>query len=144
MKRTTNSRKKKRIGRGGARGGKSGRGDKGQRSRAGRNIRPALRDELQRVPKRRGHNKNRARGVRTGGKEIRNVTVRMLEKNFAEQETVTPSALVRKNIINNIRGRTPAVKIIATGTIEKPITVRRCAVSGGARKIIETAGGTIR
>ena len=45
---------KKRIGRGGKRGTYSGRGMKGQKSRAGRKIRPAIRDLIQRTPKLRG------------------------------------------------------------------------------------------
>lgn len=45
---------KKRIGRGGKRGTYSGRGMKGQKARAGRKIRPAIRDLMQRTPKLRG------------------------------------------------------------------------------------------
>ncbi len=45
---------KKRVGRGGKRGTTSGRGTKGQHSRAGRRIRPAERDFIQRLPKLRG------------------------------------------------------------------------------------------
>jgi ribosomal protein L15 len=45
---------KKRIGRGGKRGTYSGRGMKGQKSRAGRKIRPSVRDLIQRTPKLRG------------------------------------------------------------------------------------------
>lgn len=52
---------KKRIGRGGKRGTYSGRGQKGQRSRAGRKIRPALRDLIQRLPKLRGAGNKRVR-----------------------------------------------------------------------------------
>ncbi|MBI2010965.1 MAG: hypothetical protein HYS89_01915 [Candidatus Colwellbacteria bacterium] len=44
----------KRIGRGGKRGTYSGRGIKGQRSRAGRRIKPATRELIQRLPKLRG------------------------------------------------------------------------------------------
>lgn len=43
--------KKKRIGRGGKRGTFSGRGTKGQKARAGRKIRPAIRDLIQSLPK---------------------------------------------------------------------------------------------
>jgi len=51
----TNKKKtKKRVGRGGKRGTYSGRGIKGQKSRAGRKIRPAIRDLMQRTPKLRG------------------------------------------------------------------------------------------
>ena len=139
----TINRKKKRVGRGGVRGNKSGRGDKGQRSRAGRRIRPALRDEIQRLPKRRGYNKNRARGVRTGGKEVRTVTLSMLEKNFDTKEKITPRLLVEKNMTTNIRGRVPSVKIVAGGDITKSLTIKRCLVSPGAKDKIEAVGGTV-
>ena len=43
--------RKKRVGRGGKRGTYSGRGQKGQGARAGRKIRPAERDFIQRLPK---------------------------------------------------------------------------------------------
>jgi len=46
--------KKKRVGRGGKRGTYCGRGIKGQKSRAGAKIRPALRDLIKRIPKKRG------------------------------------------------------------------------------------------
>ena len=53
--RPTEERKaKKRVGRGGKRGTYSGRGMKGQKARAGRRIRPAMRDLMQRTPKLRG------------------------------------------------------------------------------------------
>jgi len=45
---------KKRIGRGGKRGTYSGRGMKGQNARAGRKLRPAIRDLIQQLPKLRG------------------------------------------------------------------------------------------
>ena len=43
-----------RIGRGGKRGTTSGRGQKGQKSRAGHRIRPAERDLILKLPKKRG------------------------------------------------------------------------------------------
>jgi large subunit ribosomal protein L15 len=46
---------KKRVGRGGKRGTYCGRGLKGQKSRAGRKTRPALRDIIKRIPKKRGY-----------------------------------------------------------------------------------------
>ena len=48
------SKGRRRVARGGKRGTYSGRGLKGQKSRAGRRIRPALRDLISRLPKRRG------------------------------------------------------------------------------------------
>lgn len=55
---------KKRVGRGGKRGTYSGRGVKGQKSRAGRRIRPAVRDLIQQIPKLRGA-KNKAAKVKS-------------------------------------------------------------------------------
>ena len=140
---STKQRKKKRIARGGARGMKSGRGNKGQRSRAGRRIRPALRDELARIPKRRGYNKNRARGVRNRD-ATRSVTLEMLEKHFQKEATVTPKLLTDTGIVARVKGNVPSVKIVARGDITIPLSVRRCGVSAGAKEKIEAAGGTIQ
>ena len=140
---STKKKRKKKIGRGGARGAKSGRGNKGQRSRAGRRIRPALRDELARIPKRRGYNKNRARGVRNKD-AVRSVTLEMLEKHFQEKSIITPKVLTDKSIVTKVKGRVPSVKIVARGDINTPITIRKCDISTGAKQKIEAAGGTIQ
>lgn len=47
--------KPKRIGRGGKRGTYSGRGVKGQKARAGRKLKPIIREIIKRYPKIRGH-----------------------------------------------------------------------------------------
>ncbi|MDE0243130.1 MAG: uL15 family ribosomal protein [Candidatus Kaiserbacteria bacterium] len=138
----TRTRKKKRIGRGGVRGRKSGRGDKGQRSRAGRRIRPAIRDELQRIPKRRGHNRNRARGIR-GDRGERVITLQMIDRNFSNGETVTPKELITRRIIGRVRGREPRVSIVSRGDLSHSVTIRRCRVSASAQKHIEEAGGAV-
>lgn len=49
------SKSEKRIGRGGKRGTYSGRGIKGQKARAGAKKRPALRDFVKKIPKKRGY-----------------------------------------------------------------------------------------
>jgi large subunit ribosomal protein L15 len=49
-----NKNKAPRVGRGGKRGTTAGRGQKGQTAHAGRGIRPADRDYIQRLPKLRG------------------------------------------------------------------------------------------
>jgi len=64
LKPRTVSKSKKRIGRGGKRGTYSGKGIKGQKSRAGRKIRPAIRDLKQRTPKLRGAKNQAVRFVR--------------------------------------------------------------------------------
>ncbi|KKU11931.1 MAG: hypothetical protein UX16_C0001G0027 [Parcubacteria group bacterium GW2011_GWB1_45_7] len=65
LKPTTVNKGKKRIGRGGKRGTYSGKGMKGQKSRAGRRIRPAIRDLMQRTPKLRGAKNQASRYKRT-------------------------------------------------------------------------------
>jgi large subunit ribosomal protein L15 len=47
--------KKKRVGRGGKRGTYSGRGQKGQLARAGRKLKPIVREIIKRYPKLRGY-----------------------------------------------------------------------------------------
>ena len=140
---STKNKKKKKIGRGGARGAKCGRGNKGQRSRAGRRIRPALRDELARIPKRRGYNRNRARGVRNKD-AVRSVTLEMLEKHFQEKSIITPKVLTDRGITTKVKGRVPSVKIVARGDITTPLFIKKCSTSAGAKQKIEAAGGTIQ
>jgi len=65
---------KKRVGRGGKRGTASGRGTKGQHSRAGRRIRPAERDFIQRLPKLRG-----VRNVANTARKARELALRRKE-----------------------------------------------------------------
>ena len=134
---------KKRIGRGGARGKNAGHGHKGQRSRAGHKIRPAIRDELQRIPKRRGHNKNRSRGVRVR-RTVRTVTLGLLEKHFSANQVVTPSILTERRIIAPVEGRAPTVKVVARGEITIPVTLKRCLTSKSAQEKIKAVGGTVQ
>ncbi len=70
LKRKTENKKARQVGRGGTRGKTSGRGTKGQNARAGHKNRPELRDIIKRVPKLRGRGKSslksfkpKARGV---------------------------------------------------------------------------------
>ncbi len=82
--------KKKRIARGGKRGNYSGRGMKGQKSRAGHRIRPALRDLILKIPKRRGL------GNVTLKKNIFAINLDKINKHFQEGEKVTPETLRAK------------------------------------------------
>ena len=55
IKRNTPNRDRRYVGRGGKRGKTSGRGTKGQNARAGRKIRPVIRDLIKKLPKNRGY-----------------------------------------------------------------------------------------
>lgn len=129
--------KPKRIGRGGKRGTYSGRGVKGQKSRAGRKMKPIIREILKKYPKLRGY-KFKAK------KEISTIlNVEILEKNFNPGEKINPKILLEKKIISKIKGRTPKVKILGRGDLKKSLIVEGCQVSKSAKEKIEKAGGKI-
>lgn len=134
----------RRVGRGqGSKRGKtSGRGTKGQNARAGRKKRPELRDFIKKLPKRRGHGKNRARGVNAERVVPVAITLETLEKHFSAGAAVNPKTLGELHIIPLRDGKKQRVKIIATGSLSKKLAVTECVVSAGARKAIEAAGGT--
>lgn len=142
LKRTHSNKKTPRVGRGGTRGKTSGRGNKGQKARAGRKMRPEMRDLIKKIPKLRGHGKNRARTVRTSRRVFTPVNLATLEALFASGDTVTPAVLVKKGIVSLRAGRTPFVKILGTGDLTKKLSVSGCVYSASAKDAIEKAGGS--
>lgn len=131
-----------RIGRGHTRGKTSGRGHKGQKARAGHHIRPAIRDIIKRIPKLRGHGKNRARTVNT--RNIKPEVINLATLALLDSGTkVTPTLLLAKRLVRRQGGRTPTVKILGRGTIDKKLTIVKCEVSVSAREAITKAGGEI-
>lgn len=129
---------KKRVGRGGKKGSYSGKGMKGQRSRAGAKFEPVIRGLIKRYPKLKGYKFN----LSFRQKPVA-VNIVALEKNFKDEEKVSPKNLIEKGIISKIKGKMPFVKILGTGDLTKKIIVEKCAVSDSARKKIEKAGGKI-
>lgn len=127
----------KKIGRGGKRGTYSGKGIKGQKARAGANIRPALRDLIKKLPKRRGvyfksiHTKPAC------------VNLGDLERHFGSGAAVNPAALVEKSLVSLYKGRYPKIKILSDGALTKKFFVSGCAFSKAAKEKIEKAGGKI-
>lgn len=137
------SKKANRIGRGGKRGKTSGRGHKGQKARAGRKMRPAMRDIIKKIPKRRGYGKNRARTVHSGRVKPEAVNLAVLERVFENGDKVSPQALVGAGVVRKAAARVPKVKILGNGTLTKKLTVADCEVSAAARAAIEKVGGNI-
>ncbi len=138
----TKNKKNPPVGRGGKRGKTSGRGGKGQTARAGHHIRPEVRDLIKKLPKRRGHGKNRARTVRTNRIPTTAVNLEALELNYKAGEVVSPATLLAKNMVRRAKGRAPMVKILATGTLTKALTFKGCQMSATALAAITAAGGT--
>ncbi|MFA5996409.1 MAG: uL15 family ribosomal protein [Candidatus Paceibacterota bacterium] len=130
------------VGRGGKRGKTSGRGGKGQTARAGHKIRPEVRDLIKKLPKRRGHGKNRARTVRTNRIADSAVNLTALEAAYKAGETVSPASLVARGLVRRAKGRAPVVKILGTGTLTKALVIRNCTLSTAARTALLAVGGT--
>jgi large subunit ribosomal protein L15 len=138
VKPKTKRRHGKYIGRGGKRGTYSGRGIKGQKARAGRKMRPEIRDMIKKLPKKRGY---RFKSFRENA-VIVNLDV--LNNNFADNSEITPKILAEYGFIKKLSGRVPAVKILGDGKIEKKFSVSGCLISISAKDKIERAGGYVK
>jgi large subunit ribosomal protein L15 len=139
---TTKRQTKKRVGRGGLRGKTSGRGMKGQKARKGNSVRPAVRDVIKKIPKLRGHGKNRARTVVPKLPALV-VNVAELEHAFEAGAVVTPESLAAAKLIAAGKSRNQRVKVLGQGNISKKLTITGCQVSKTAAEKITAAGGTI-
>jgi len=136
-------RNKKRVGRGGTRGKTSGRGHKGQKQHGG-TPRPQTRDMIKKIPKLRGHGKNRSRTVHSGREKPAVVNLATLEKHFESGETVSPETLAEKKLIRVQRRRKPHVKVLSQGALSKKLSFIGVSFSVSAKEKIEQAGSTIR
>lgn len=114
----TKLRQKKRIGRGGKRGTFSGRGTKGLLARSGGKRRPEERDSLKRIPK--------LRGYRFKSFQERPIVINfdVLEARMKGADLISPETLLKAGVIHKMKGRTPKVKILGRGTINKKFTFR--------------------
>lgn len=139
----TKNTKRAPVGRGGKRGKTSGRGGKGQTARAGHKIRPAARDIIWKLPKRRGHGRNRSRTVRGNQAGVAAVNLAALDAAFKAGETVSPATLLAKGLVRRSKGRAPAVKILGTGELTKALSVNGCMLSASAAASVAKAGGTV-
>ncbi len=128
----TDSKSKKRIGRGGKRGTYSGRGQKGQKARAGHRIRPAIRDLILRTPKKKGYKNKR--------KTVPALALSLADIQKIQEQAITRELLLKLRILRDPK---QPVKILATGTISAPKQITGISVSAAARDKIVKAGGSI-
>jgi len=138
----TKNKKPAPVGRGGKRGKTSGHGHKGQSARAGHKIRPEARDMIKKLPKLRGHGKNRARSVRTNRIAVSVVNLSVIETAYKAGEIVSPATLLAKGLVRRAKGRAPFVKILGAGPLTKKFVIKGCTISNGAREALLAAGGT--
>lgn len=132
-----------RVGRGGKRGKTSGRGTKGQKARSGHRMRPEMRDLIKKLPKLRGHGKNRARTVRTDRVTYMPVNVGSLEAAFTSGDTVNAETLFKAGLIKSASGRFKRAKILGAGELTKKLEISGIPVSASAKAAIEKAGGSV-
>ncbi|MDQ3077037.1 MAG: 50S ribosomal protein L15 [bacterium] len=140
LKRKTENKKRMIVARGGKRGKTAGRGTKGQKARAGRKIRPEIRDIIKRIPKLRGRGKNSNLSI---DNKPTAVNIKDLEKNFSGGEVVTRAALLEKGLISNKNGKLPEVKLLGLGEATKKFQIKGIKFSASVKEKIEKAGGSI-
>jgi large subunit ribosomal protein L15 len=128
---------RKRIGRGTGSGtGKtSGKGHKGQLARSGGGTRPGFEGGqlpfFQRLPKRGFKNINR--------KEYAVVNLKDLNR-FNDGDVVTPEVLISSHLVKDVKS---GIKVLASGELEKKLTVKANLFSKAAEAAITKAGGTV-
>lgn len=140
VKRESQRKHKRQVGRGGKRGKTSGRGTKGQKARAGRKIRPEIRDMIKRIPKLRGRGKNSFKSF-----QIKPFTVSLglIDAHFSAGETVSVDSLISKKILSLYKGKKPAVKIL-DGDLTKKITIAAdCSYSKAVSQKVTKLGGNL-
>lgn len=137
--------KRKRVGRGGSRGGTSGKGHKGQKARSGGYVRIGYEGGqmplYRRLPKR-GFNNTQFQ------QEVITVNIDDLERVFENGAQITRETLVEKGLIkiaNGAKGANEvAVKVLGNGTLTKNFVVTVDAFSKSALKAIQDCGGQAR
>ena len=138
---------RKRVGRGHGSGtGKtSGRGHKGAGARSGSKSRPGFEGGQMpihmRMRKLRGPHMKKSMPFEMFRTHTQAVNLQDLERRFDAGDAVTLEALQAKGL--GTRKDVP-VKILAKGTVSKPLTVHAHAFSAAAREAIEAAGGTCK
>ena len=133
--------KRKRVGRGGSRGGTSGKGHKGQRARTSGNVRPGFEGGqmplYRRLPKRGFTN---ARFQR----DVISVNIGRISEVCSDGDIVTREMLIDRGIIKGGKSKKSFfIKVLGEGVCDKKLTVCAYAFSATARRMIEEAGGNV-
>ncbi len=134
--------KRKRIGRGGSRGGTSGKGHKGQRARSSAGIRIGFEGGQmplhRRLPKRGFTNARFAQYVVI-------LSLNSIERAFDQGDVVSKDSLIEKGIIKTRKSKKRfKIKVLTDGKLTKKVTVIADAFSESAKKAITDAGGQAR
>lgn len=132
------TKKRKRVGRGDAsgQGGTSGKGDKGQKARSGGKVRDGFEGGqmpmARRLPKRGFRNPFREKFIA--------VNVADIGRKFSKGAVIDEAAILNSGLIKN-KGN--AIKILAKGEIDFPVTIKIAKISQAAKNKITAAGGSV-
>lgn len=133
------TKKRKRVGRGGERGGQSGRGHKGQSARTGASGEIKAFFEGGQMPLSR---RLPCRGfVNAFRKTIVTINISDLDRCFNDGDSVTADALVEKNLLKGQGKR--LIKVLGKGTLSKRLTVSVDKISATALEAIQQVGGKV-
>jgi len=138
IKQIHKNKKAKIRGRGGKKGTYSGHGIKGQNARAGRRLKPIIRDILKRYPKLKGHRALNHSGLTVG------INLNLIEKSYHKGETVNELTLIQKKVFDLPRDKDYELKILGKGAISKPLVFENCKYTKSALAKIKKAKGTIK
>ena len=131
--------RRKRVGRGGSRGGSSGRGCKGQKARTGSSseLRPFFEGGQMPLPRRLP-----ARGFTNRfAKKVKIVSLSQLNDHFSAGDSVDLDSLRKAGLI---KGRSKFyVKLLANGKLDKSLSVSCHFASKAAIDAVEAAGGKV-
>jgi large subunit ribosomal protein L15 len=121
-------------GNGSGHGTYSGRGSKGQKSRSGYRIRPGFEGGqlplIKRLPRKRGF---------TNIFKVEYSVVNIARLNvFEAGSEVTPESFRAAGVVKSLR---QPIKVLAKGSLNRPLVVRVNKFSAAAKAKIETAGG---
>jgi large subunit ribosomal protein L15 len=128
---------RKRVGRGVASGsGKTaGRGSKGQNARSGGGVRPGYEGGQMPI-----HRRLPKRGFKNHFKKVfAIINVEDLNR-FEADAVVDEVALIKSGLV---KGDRDGIKLLGSGEVQVPVTVRINKISASARQKIEAAGGKI-
>lgn len=131
------TKKRKRVGRGGHRGGTSGRGHKGQKARTSglvsAHFEGGQMPMSRRLPKRGFTNAK----FKT---QYEIINLEQLELNFDADQVVTKQILLQAGCIK--KGK--LVKVLGSGSLQKKLTIEVDACSKAAKEAIERVGGVLK
>lgn len=66
------------------------------------------------------------------------INFKTIEKNFNNNEVVSPEALLVKGLIKRKKGIIPKVKILSTGELKKKVVFKNCSFSKSAQsRVVE-------